>query len=167
MCGRTTHHRPTQPRGHPSPQSCRHWCLSDLYGILGVVAIPHPMGSLEAFRGGRPRRTWKTAPNRRENPAPEPTMGRSQRESELHRDHRSRIAPRADRNEHYAASTSPYRCHPRYRWIRKLYTSTPPRLNPPPPQPLSTATSCRHSGRNIATSPLPQPMAQRRRVFLL
>ena len=41
-------------------------------------------------------------------------MGRSQREGELHRDHRSRIASRADRNGHYAASTSPYRCHPRY-----------------------------------------------------
>ena len=36
---------------HPSPRSCQHWRLSDLYGILGVVAIPHPMGSLKPFEG--------------------------------------------------------------------------------------------------------------------
>ena len=47
MCGRATHHRPT----HPSPRPHRHWRHSDLHGILGVVAILRPMGSLEAFRG--------------------------------------------------------------------------------------------------------------------
>ena len=46
--------------------------------------------------------------------------------------------------------------------IHKLYTSTPPRLNRPPPtpnprQPRSSATRRRNSSRNSATSPLPQP----------
>ena len=62
----------------------------------------------EAFRGDRPRRTQQTAPNSRENPTPQPTMGRSQRESELHCNHRSRVAPCADWNGHYASTSCPY-----------------------------------------------------------
>ena len=103
-----THHRPTQPRRHPSPRLCRHRRLGDLHGILGVVAIRRPMGSLEAFPGGRPRRAWQTAPNSRKNPAPQSTMGRSQRESEFHRDRRSRVTPCINSNGNHAASTSPY-----------------------------------------------------------
>ena len=49
--------------------------------------------SLEAFRGGLPLCTWQTAPNSRENSAPQPTMGRSQRESVLYCDYRSRVPP--------------------------------------------------------------------------
>ena len=162
MCGRTTHYRPTQLLGHPSPRSCRHWRLSDLYGILGVVAIPHPMGSLEALRGGRPWRAWQTAPNCGKNPAPKPTMRRSQRESKFYRNHRSRIpppSPRADRNGHHAASMSPYRCHQRYRLACPAGSTnyTPQRRldAEPPRQPRSTATGCRHSSQNSATSLLP------------
>ena len=40
-----------------------------------MVAIPHPMGSLEAFQGSRPRRSRQTSPDSWQNPAPQPTMG--------------------------------------------------------------------------------------------
>ena len=60
MYGRSTHHRPTHPQGHPSPRPRRHWHFCNLHGILGVVAIPRPMGSLKAFRGGRTRRSQET-----------------------------------------------------------------------------------------------------------
>ena len=73
MCRRTTHHRTTYPRGHPRLRPCRYWSISDLHGILSVVAIPHPMGSLEAFRGGRPRLSRQTSPDSWQNPAPQPT----------------------------------------------------------------------------------------------
>ena len=68
--GRTTHHWPTQSRGHPSLRPRRHRRFSDLHGILGVVAIPRPMGSLEAFWGGRPRCPRQTSPDRGEDPTP-------------------------------------------------------------------------------------------------
>ena len=51
MCGRPTHHRPTHSQGHPSPRPRRHWRFCNLHGILGVVAIPHPMGPLKPFGG--------------------------------------------------------------------------------------------------------------------
>ena len=49
MYSRSIHHRPTHSRGHPSPRPHRHWHFCDLHGILSVVALPHPMGSLKAF----------------------------------------------------------------------------------------------------------------------
>ena len=159
MCGRATHHRPTQPRGHPSPRPRRHWRLSGLHGILSVVAIPRPMGSLEAFRRGRPWRAWQAAPNSRETPASEPTTGRNQRESEFYCNHRSRVAPCADRNGNRVASMRLHRCHPRYCHACTTGPANHSSQRRPyvefPRQPRSVVASRRHTRRDSVSSPLP------------
>ena len=48
---RATHHRPTHVGRHPHPRSCGYGSLRDLPGVLCLVALQRPMGSLEAIRG--------------------------------------------------------------------------------------------------------------------
>ena len=66
-----THHRPIDARRHSCPGSSRHGSVSDLPRVFRLVALPRPMGALEAVRGNCPRSTWQTAPDRWKNSASE------------------------------------------------------------------------------------------------
>ena len=77
-----------------------------------------PMASLEAFRGGHPRRTWQTSPDSWQNPASQLTVGRSSRKSQLYCNYRPRIAPCTYWNGHHAYAARPDRCHQRHRCAR-------------------------------------------------
>ena len=48
---RATHFRPTHGGRHPCPRFGGHGSLRDLHGVRYLVALPRPMGSLEAIRG--------------------------------------------------------------------------------------------------------------------
>ena len=118
-----THHRPTHSQGHHSPQPRRHWRFCNLHGILGVVAIPHPMGSLEAFRRSRSR---KTAANRGENAAFGPAMGRSTQASVLHCDYWARINALPDWDGHHVAAAHTHQCDQWHRDARSTGSSNDP-----------------------------------------
>ena len=95
-----------------------------------MVAIPHPMVSLEAFQGGCPRRAWQTSPDGWQNLASQLTVGRNSRKSQLYCNYWPRIAPCTYWNGHHASAsmspTAPLR--PRSR-THKPFISTPPKHN--------------------------------------
>ena len=111
MCSRPTHHRPIDARRHSCPGSGRHRSVSDLPRVFRLVALPRPMGALEAVRGNCPRRTRQTTPDRWKNSASEPPMGRGSRTGMLHSDSRPGIATMFHRHGHYETAPRPHRCN--------------------------------------------------------
>ena len=131
MYCRSTHHRPTHSRGHPSPQPHRHWLFCDLHGILGVVAIPRPMGSLKTFRGGRTRCSRETTPDCGENSALGLAMGRSTRAGVFYCHYWPRVASLLDWEGHHATTPRPHRCHQWHRHARSTESANdPPQCRP-------------------------------------
>ena len=72
--------------------------------IFCLVALPYPMGALEAVWGDSAQHSRKTAANCWQNPASGSTVGWSTRSSLFHCDRGLRVTALSDRNGHYAAS---------------------------------------------------------------
>ena len=131
MCGRPTHRQPTHSLGYPSPRPRRNWCFCNLHGILGVVAIPHPMGSLEAFRRSRARRSRGNLCKSRGKCRIWTCNGAKHAVSMLHCDYWAGITALPDWDGHHAAAPCTHRCNQWHRDARSTGSSNdPPKCRP-------------------------------------
>ena len=100
-------------------------------GFLFVVAIPRPMGSLEAFRGSRARRSRETSANRGENAAFRHAMGQSTRARMLYCDYWAGINALPDWDGHHVAAPRTHRCNQWHRDARSTgFSNDPPKCRP-------------------------------------
>ena len=116
-----------------------------------MVAIPRPMGSLEAFRRSRARRARETSANRGKNTALGPAMGQSMRMRMLHCDYWAGITALTDWDGHHAAAPRTHRCNQWHRDVRSTGSSDdPPKCRstagcypPSPTPPLAVLCCCK------------------------
>ena len=77
--------------------------------VFRMVALPHPMGALEAILEDSAWRTLYATPNCWKNPAFGPTMGRSSQSGLFYRYCRPGIDPMPHRDGYYEATPRPNR----------------------------------------------------------